>query len=101
MAWENVLDDSHHRLYAGPRHCINSWMSAVHFHALRNVFCVMSAHLGLNRSVFHSQRAEVLQFRMSSEVSSYLAQTVGLFWSTELVYIVLSGWIYAERTFQA
>lgn len=38
---------------------------------------------------------------MSSEVSSYLAQTVGLFWSTELVYIVVSGWIYAERTLQA
>lgn len=44
-----------------------------------------------------SAESEMLQFWESSEVSSYLAQTIGLFWSTELVYVVVSGWIYEER----
>lgn len=57
LTWENLLDDSHPRWYTRPRHAMNSQMSAVRLHAPRNVFCVISAHLGLNRSVVHLQRA--------------------------------------------
>lgn len=89
VAWENVLGHSYPR-WNTTEACINLWVSAVHFPALTKVLCVISAHLGFKEVCGSLRRAR------SSEFSSFLAQTVGLFWSTELVYVVVSEWIYSE-----
>lgn len=44
-----------------------------------------------------SAESKMLRSWEPSEVSSYLAQATGLSWSTELVHVVVGGWVYAER----